>query len=390
VDEKECTPYGCTLFLWKQMKTVRVSDVIGIINKIAPSGYAEEWDNPGLQVGDPAAAVERLMVSLDACPSSVAAAIAENCSLLITHHPLIFKPLKRISRQDPVGEIVSRAISANLSIVSLHTNYDIADGGMNDLLAERLGLTDTMPLLETGSDELVKLSVFVPTGHEEPVKEALFRYSALIGNYDECSFQVAGTGTFRPLDRAVPFIGDKGSRSSVAESRIEVLLSRDNLGPAISALRKAHPYEEPAIDLYQLHNRGARRGLGRLGSLAAPMSLADFALFAKKSLSAAGVRMVGDGGRLVRRIAICGGSGASLLREASARGADLLLTGDLKYHEARDAQDLGIALVDVGHFASEQIMVQGLSDRLSRECGRLGFSVTVLQCSAEEDPFVFV
>jgi len=372
------------------MKTLKVSDVVGIINKIAPSAYAESWDNPGMQVGDPAAVVERLMVSLDACPASIDAAIAANCSLLLTHHPLIFKPLKRISRQDPGGDLIVRAISANLSIVSLHTNYDIAEGGVNDLLADRLGLTDTTPLLETGSEELVKLSVFVPAGHEEPVREALFRFSSSVGNYDECSFQVAGTGTFRPLDRATPFIGEKGTRSTVAESRIEVLLSRDNLGPAMTALRKAHPYEEPAIDFYQLHNRGPRRGLGRLGNLAAPMTLADFSLFAKSCLSAAGVRRVGDGGRMVRRVAICGGSGASLLREAAARGADLLLTGDLKYHEARDAQALGVALVDVGHFASERIMVQGLSDRLSRECGRLGFPVTVLQCSTEEDPFVFV
>jgi len=330
------------------------------------------------------------MVALDASPASVDAAISQRCNLLLTHHPLIFKPLKKLSSADPDGSLLFRAIRNDLAIVALHTNYDIAGGGVNDLLAERLGLPSAEPLQITGSEELVKLCVFVPLGHEEQVMEALFRFSGFIGNYADCSFRVAGTGTFRPLDGATPFIGEKGKRASVEENRVEILLRTADLEAAVAALKKVHPYEEPAFDLYPLVNRGASRGLGRVGELAAETTLGEFAQEIKQRLGASGLRYVGDPARKIRRVALCGGSGASLLRDAYFRGADVLVTGDIKYHEARDAEGLGMALVDAGHFATERLMVQGLADRMTREMERLRYAVDTIPFAGEEDPFSYM
>lgn len=368
----------------------KVSDLIGIINKIAPSHLAEEWDNPGLQVGDPTATADRIMVALDPVKASVDAATVAGCSLLVTHHPLLFKPLKKISAADPQGALLFSAIRNGLSVISLHTNYDSADNGLNDLLARRIGLTKFEPLKPSRYDDLVKLAVYVPKGHEDGVMAALFRFSGLIGNYDQCSFRVEGTGTFRPLDGAEPFIGTVGTRENVEESRIEVLLKKTDLAAATAALIKAHPYEEPAYDLYPLVNRGKGYGLGRIGELEEPATVAEFAAGVKKSLAARGVRFVGESEKKVKRVALCSGSGMSLLQEAARRGADLLLTGDVKYHEAQAAQDLGVALVDAGHFPTEAIMVDELTERLRTELAARGYGSDVVPCRSEEDPFHYL
>lgn len=367
----------------------KVSDIVGIINKIAPFRYAEEWDNVGLQVGDPAAPAERIMVALDAGRDVVEAAVADRCHLLLTHHPLIFTPLKKIATTDPTGNLITLAIRHAVAVVSLHTNFDIADGGVNDLLAQRLGISPCQPLKTTGAEELVKLSVFVPQGYEEQVLEALFRFSDVIGNYRDCSFRTAGTGTFTPLAGARPFRGEVGKREVVAESRIELLVRGTDVAAAVKALGKAHPYEEPAFDLYPLLNRGEERGLGRIGELATVTTLSEFAVLVKERLGLQGLRYVGDAGRRVKKVALCGGSGASLLRTAQYQGADVLVTGDVKYHEAREAEALGLALVDAGHFATERVMVQGLAARLEKELTESGFAASVIEFAGEREPFTY-
>jgi dinuclear metal center YbgI/SA1388 family protein len=365
----------------------KVSDVVGIINVFAPLGLAEDWDNAGLQVGDPAAPADRIMVALDAGRSAVEAAIAARCRLLLTHHPLIFRPLKKISAADPVGRLVHLAAGSDLAVVSLHTNYDIAAGGVNDLLAERLGVVNCAPLKVTVVEELVKLAVFVPKGDEEKVLEALFHFSGVIGNYSDCSFRTGGIGTFRPLPGAEPFIGQVGKREYAEESRLEVLLRKGDVNAAVKALVAAHPYEEPAFDLYPLLNKGKADGLGRIGELPAALPLGDFAAAVKDRLGIEGLRFVGDPGRMVRKIALCGGSGASLVREARAQGAEVLVTGDVKYHEARDAEMLGLALVDAGHFATELPMVRGLAEQLGRELAKKGFTAEITAFEGEREPF---
>jgi dinuclear metal center YbgI/SA1388 family protein len=369
------------------MPKAKVSDILGIINKIAPPALAENWDNVGLQVGDPGKEVTRIMVALDPGPQSVTAALENSCQLLLTHHPLIFKPLKRISTNDETGRLIHSAISGGLSIISAHTNYDTVGSGVNDLLAAALGVTGCRPLKVVLREELLKLVVFFPVTHKEQLMEALLPFSGISSNYAECSFRVSGQGTFRPLEGARPFLGTVGELERVEEIRFEIPVRKPELQAVLKALRKAHPYEEPAFDIIPLLNEGACEGLGRVGNLEAPVLLRDFAAAVKERLGLAALRVVGDIEQKISKVALCGGSGSSLLRDAVREGADLFLTGDIKYHDAREAQALGIALLDAGHFATERLMIQGLSIRLEKEFAKRKLEVEVLRCTEELDPF---
>jgi dinuclear metal center YbgI/SA1388 family protein len=370
------------------MKIPKIADIVGIINKIAPPALAEAWDNPGLQIGDPAAEVNRVMVALDPAPDVIDSALKASCQLLVTHHPLIFKPLSSISTATPHGAAILKAIRGGLSIVSLHTNYDIASGGLNDLLAIKIGLSSCAPLKITATCETVKLVVFVPGDHLERVRSALFPYCAIQGLYRDCSFAAGGVGTFMPLDGAEPFTGAVGVLARVPEERLEVQILRTHLSRAVRALIAAHPYEEPAFDIYPLLNEGETLGLGRIGRLAEPLTLEEYAIRLRNVLSAPALRYVGDPAARVSKVALCSGSGASLLRDAARSGADLLVTGDVKYHEARDAEDLGIAMIDAGHFPTEIIMVSEITERLGRALATAGYTdCHVEACRTETDPF---
>ena len=365
----------------------KLSDIVGIINKIAPPALAEDWDNAGLQVGDLSNGIERIMVALDPCPEAVDSAIKSSCQLLITHHPLIFKPLKRISTTDETGRLIHQAIAGRLAIASLHTNYDVTQNGVNDLLAEALGVTGCRPLKISRREELVKLTVFVPVTHHDALMDSLLPFSWLSGNYSDCSFTASGQGTFRPLEGASPYIGKVGERECVDESRFEMLISKADLQPALKAMRKTHPYEEPAFDITPLLNEGQQSGIGRIGYLESSPLLKDFAESVKKSLGTASLRVVGNPEQRISKLALCGGSGASLLHDAAREGADLFLTGDIKYHDAREAQALGLSMIDAGHFATERLMVEGLSLQMETELKSRKFELEVLRCTVESDPF---
>ena len=370
------------------MKIPKTADILGIINKIAPASLAEAWDNSGLQIGDPTAEVTKVMISLDPTPDVIDSALKASCQLLVTHHPLIFKPLKSISTTTPLGSSIQKAIKGGLSIVSLHTNYDIASGGLNDLLASKLGLSNVVPLKVTANSELFKLVVFVPADHIESVRSALFDFAKSQGNYRDCSFATDGVGTFTPLEGAEPFVGIVGELATVNEGRLELLIERGQLPRALKALLVAHPYEEPAFDIYPLLNEGEKFGLGRIGRLPDFATLGEYACQLKKVLSAPLIRYVGDPMARISKVALCSGSGASLLRDAVRAGADLLVTGDVKYHEAREAEDLGLALIDAGHFSTEIIMVDDITERLGRALVTAGYtSCNVEACRTEMDPF---
>lgn len=370
------------------MKIPKTADIVGIINKIAPAELAEAWDNPGLQIGDPAADVTRVMVALDPSPAVIDSALKASCQLLVTHHPLIFKPLNSISTSTPLGSVIQKAIRGGLSVVSLHTNYDIASGGLNDLLAVRIGLSSSVPLKITTTRELVKLAVFVPGDYLERVRSALFPYCATQGMYRDCSFAAGGIGTFMPLDGAEPFTGTVGVMARVPEERLEVQILRTQLPRAVRALLAAHPYEEPAFDIYPLLNEGEKLGLGRIGRLPESLTLAEYVIRLRELLSAPALRYVGDPDAKISKVALCSGSGATLLHDAARSGADLLVTGDVKYHEARDAEDLGIALIDAGHFPTEIIMVNEITERLGRALAAAGYTdCRVEACQTETDPF---
>lgn len=365
----------------------RIHDLLGLIHGLYPQDLAEDWDNVGLQVGDSNLPLERVMVALDPSRAAIRAAHAADAQVLVTHHPLLFKPLKRLTPDDAVGGIIWEAVQAGIAIISAHTNLDSASDGLNDWLASRLGLSQTQPLLPAAGHWL-KLVVFVPVGHADAVAEALFAGGAgRVGNYDRCAFRSAGTGSFRPGDGTTPFVGTVGQDEQVDELRLETIVPQARLGRVLERLFKAHPYEEVAYDLIPLANQNSQAGLGRIGRLEQPLALQECGAMIKSALVTPQLRVVGDPSRRIAKVAVCGGSGGGLVQTAHRQGADLLVTGDVKYHEARLAEDLGLAVIDAGHFATEQLAVAGLVARLGAAARARGWEVDFLAYADETDPF---
>lgn len=370
----------------KKERSARIQDLVGLVHSLYPPALAEEWDNVGLQVGEAAAELKSVLVCLDPSERALDAAAAVNAQAIVAHHPLLFRPLRSLTAADETGRVLFRAVREGIAILCAHTNLDRGRDGLNDWLAERLGVAAAKPLAAGG--ELLKLVVFVPAGYESRVADALFAAGAgEAGRYDRCAFRSAGTGTFRPGPGAVPFIGRGGETEAVRELRLETLLPREAAGRAVERMLKAHPYEEVAYDLIPLANRRGDVGLGRIGRLDRPLPLEEFAGRVKEALGASSLRLAGDPGNRVAKVALCGGSGASLLAEAVRQGADVLVTGDVKYHEARSAESHGIALIDAGHFATEHLMVAGLSAVLRREAEKKGLPVVFHEMKGESDPF---
>lgn len=365
------------------MKRPLVADLTEILSKMAPPALAEEWDTVGLQLGDLSQPVERAMVALDPAKGVIEQAVTAGCTLLVTHHPLIFRPISRIVSSDPTGTLILRAATSGLALFAMHTNYDSVRGGLNDLLARAAGVVDPVPLVPAPS-RFVKLVVFVPGSHCDLLRESLSPFAALIGNYADCTFRVAGFGTFRPLPGASPFVGEIGAVEEVGEFRLEMLIERERIEQAVSALRRVHPYEEPAYDIHPVSQSDGRNGLGRIGRLPEPAALDDYARRVSAALGVQ-VRVFGDGSRPVRRVAVCSGSGRSLIRSAAACGADLLLTGDIGHHDAHEAEMRGISLIDAGHFGTERMMVSAVARTLREETARLGYAVDILE-AAEHSP----
>jgi len=371
--------------------SAQLSDVIGVLNTLCPPGLAEDWDNVGLQVGDPTAEIQRLLVCLDAEEIAVAEAERLGAQLIISHHPLLYRSLKRLAPTDETGRVVFRTIRNGIAVVSAHTNLDRAADGLNDWLAERLGLVETQPLERSKSGNFYKLVVFVPIGHEVELMEALFSAGAgQIGDYDRCSFRTGGTGSFRGNDGSTPFIGRPGQFEETEELRLETIVPADRLSKVLARMLKVHPYEEVAYDLIPLANQRTDVGLGRIGRLTNPVALETFATQVREHLQVPAVRLVGDQQRTIAKVAVCGGSRASLLNEAIRMGADCLVTGDVKYHDAQRARSEGIALLDAGHFGTEQIMVVELARRLKQIFAERRWQIEVFEMTVEQDPFVTV
>ncbi len=371
--------------------SIRLQDLIGLLNSHYPQDLAEGWDNVGLQVGDPKQHISKTMIALDPTPSTIQSAIAQQCQALITHHPLIFKPLKKISTDSETGQILFEAIRNNLAIISVHTNLDHAADGLNDWLASALQVKHTKPLLMPKPGDLIKLVVFVPPESAEMLSLALFNAGAgHIGRYDQCSFQHQGIGTFRAQEGCTPHIGTVGEQVKTAEIRLETIVPRAQINRVVAKMIKAHPYEEIAYDLIPLENQRCDIGLGRIGTIAKQKKLAEFANDCKQQLGCNGIRIVGNSDAPVRKIAVCGGSGAMLIGEAARQGADVLVTGDIKYHEAQTAQSFGISLIDAGHFATEQLMAKGLAEKLEQHAQQRAWPIQYIVAPEERDPFTFI
>jgi dinuclear metal center YbgI/SA1388 family protein len=355
---------------------------------LAPRQLAYDWDNVGLQLGDPRGTVEKILVTLDIDERVLHEAISAGADFIISHHPLIFRPLKALRTDLPVGRLIAAALAAGIRIYAAHTNLDIADGGVNDILAAQLGLTRVKVLQVTGHENLEKIVVFVPDGYENPVRDAMAEAGAgWIGNYSHCFFQAAGTGMFKPLEGSSPFLGEQGRLERVNEFKLETIIPSSLRSRVIKAMIKAHPYEDVAYDTYPLCNQGKPYGLGRIGEISSPCSLEQFCEFIKEKLKLEEVHVTGDLSRVIKKVAVCGGSGGDLVHEASFSGADVLVTGDLKYHNALDARTLDLAVIDAGHAATERVIVPALCAYLRQKIHESGFKCVVIHSAIETDPW---
>lgn len=362
--------------------------MIGALERIAPRRLALDWDREriGLSVGAPDAPVERVMVALDPTPEAVAEAVAARAGLLITHHPLIFRPLTAVRTDTPVGRVVAGAIVGGVALYAAHTNLDAVEGGVATVLAEALGLEEVELLDQYSADSLVKIVVFVPEAQAEEVRQALGESGAgHLGRYSHCTFATCGTGTFLPEAGAKPFLGKPGILERVAEARVETILPKSLLGATLKAVSRVHPYEEMAYDVYPLENPGPTVGLGRIGRLGAEMTLGELAERVKARLGTASVQYLGDTGRKVKKVAVCGGSAGELVPTAVFRGADVLVTGEIKYHDGLVARQEGLAVVAAGHDVTERPVVPVLARRLRGALAESRLAVEVLEAGPEGD-----
>lgn len=370
---------------------VTVGDFIELMESLVPLALAEEWDNVGLQAGRRDWRVKKVWVALDPSTAVVEAACQNAVDLLITHHPLIFRPLKRVDFAEPTGRSILQAAQNRLALYAAHTNFDSVTGGLNDIFAGRLGLTNLVPLAAAGADAPYKLVVFVPPEHEQRLMTALFETPAgEIGAYGCCSFRSPGRGTFKPGQDAEPFSGDRGRVNDVTEVKIETVVKQRDLLRVIAHLRSHHPYETMAYDVYPLTQTEVQQGIGRIGDLTEASNLRSLALRVKGAFGLQTLRVAGDPLLTVKRVAVCTGSGAGLLRQFLASTAEVFISGDLRYHDARDAEAARRGLIDVGHFASEYIFVSGLTARLREAAAAAGFDTVISGCGLEKEPFVYL
>lgn len=366
-----------------------VGDVAGVCDRLWPAAWAESWDNVGLLLGARGDTVTRCYCALDADGVSIEAAAAAGAQMLVSHHPLPFRPLRRLTDDDAAGSAVLGALRHRIALYAAHTNFDVHPQGVNAALAAALGLREPALLQVTGRQSLHKLVIFVPVGHEDAVMQAVCGAGAgHLGQYSECSFAAPGTGTFRPLPGAQPFVGSIGALRRQEELRLEVLVPADRVSEAVAAMLRAHPYEEVAYDLIRLENPGPARGLGMVGLVpSGAVRLAAFAAAVAQRLHAPATRFVGDPARLVRQVAVCGGAGtgAGCIQAALAAGADVLVTADVRYHEAREAEVLGLGLVDPGHQATEAPAVPVLAEMLRGALAAAQLGVDVVTEGARPD-----
>ena len=330
-----------------------INEIIRYLESVAPPAFQESYDNAGLIIGDPETTITSALITLDVTEAVVDEAIEAGCELIISHHPILFKGLKRINGNSFVERCVIKAIKNDIAIYACHTNLDSVLGGVNSKICEKIGLTNVR-ILEPSKQQLLKLVTFIPEDYLDKVREALFAAGAgEIGKYDKCSFSTGGDGTFRGGEETNPFVGEKGEFHFEKEVRFETILYRHSKNKVIKALLKTHPYEEVAYDLYPLENALPEVGAGMIGELPGAENEIEFlsrllGIFECKTL-----RHTYLLGKPIRKVAVCGGSGGFLLPSAIAAGADVFITADMKYHDFFEAEEK-IIVADVGHFESEQ------------------------------------
>jgi len=365
---------------------MKVRDIAATIENIVPLKLAQSWDNIGLLIGNPEREVKNILLTIDVTTDVVAEAKKLKTDMIVSYHPVIWDGLKKITSEGPSCTVYN-LIQNGIAVFSMHTALDSAVGGVNDGLAEIIGIENAKPIgdyVDYPAGENYKLVVFVPVESMGNVSNAIFAAGAgSIGNYSNCGFQAEGTGTFLPLQGAQPAIGEKGKFEKVAEVRFETIVPEENLDKVVAAMKKAHPYEMPAFDIFRLSNSASRFGLGRIGKLAQPLFVNQIINRIKKHTGAKAFGMVGKEKRLVKTAAVCAGSCGKIINQVIAAKTDLYVTGELKHHHALAAQEAGVTCICLSHTVSERFFLRKLARQLQSRLGKVIIKVS----KKDADPF---
>jgi dinuclear metal center YbgI/SA1388 family protein len=366
-----------------------IGEIVDFLERLAPPALAADWDNVGLLWGDRSRSARRALTCLTLTSAVAEEALAARVDLIVTHHPVLFRAVKRLTADDAQGKMLLDLAAARVAVYSPHTAYDSAAGGINQQLAELLGLLDIRPLEPARCAAACKIVCYVPGEHLEAVQQALWSAGAgVIGEYENCSFVSPGTGSFQGSAASNPAVGQAGRLEHVAEARLEVVCPESRVDRALRAMRGAHPYEEPAFDVYPLRETEGPVGTGRVGLLQEPsgLSLREFTSRVKERLAAGPVACTGELQSVVRRVAIVCGSGGEFVRQAAAAGCDALVTGEARFHTCLEALSTPVSLVLAGHYATERPGMENLARVLAREYSGL----EVVASRAECDPLQWV
>jgi dinuclear metal center YbgI/SA1388 family protein len=380
---------------------MKIKDIIAVIEKIVPLKLAQDWDNVGLLLGDAQSNVKNILLTVDITKEVLSEAIKLKTDLIISYHPVIWDGLKKIIAESQVKlgakylapcstqGLVYELIRCGIAVYSIHTALDSAVGGVNDGLAEILGLCDTKPIgdyVDYSGDMDYKLIVFVPADSASKVFDAVFAAGAgWMGNYSNCSFRTEGMGTFLPLEGAKPAVGRKGRIEEVPEIRFETIVPADKLDKVIAVMKKAHPYEMPAFDVFKLYNSQEKLGLGRIGRLAQPLFIKQIIDRIKKATGAKAVGLIGNEKKLVKTAAVCAGSCGKIINSVIAAKADLYLTGELKHHYALAAQQANLTCICLSHSVSERFILKKFAKQLQEQLN----NVTIKISKKDADPFIW-
>ncbi len=367
--------------------SLKTIDIIRKIEQWLPEKYAMKEDKIGLITGSHNKEVNKILVTLDVNMEVLKEAAENKVDMIFAHHNPFYDMPETFVSDTPQGRILQELLKKDISLYIAHTNLDAAFGGVNDVLADMLGLKNVSSLITGWKERYLKFAVNVPLNFEEKVRKAITEAGAgHIGNYSDCTFHINGKGYFMPKQGTEPFLGKIEELSEVPEVKIETILNIEKLDKVIKAMLEVHPYEEPAYDIIPLYNDGKKTGIGRIGYIQNPIIFKDFLSLVKNALCISDLKYTGDLNRHVYKIALCGGSGMSFYKDALQNGADVYLTGDIKFHEAQEAKELGLALVDAGHYATEKPVVEKAANFLL-----LNFKedIQVVISKVNTDPFAF-
>jgi len=365
---------------------MKIKDIAARIDEIIPLKLAQDWDNVGLLIGDSQKDVNNILLTIDITRDVVAEAKKLKTDLIIGYHPVIWDALKKITADGPTG-VVYDLIRSGIAVFAIHTALDSAVGGVNDGLAEIVGIVNGEPIgdyVANPAGDNYKLVVFVPAKSAAEVSNAVFAAGAgAIGSYSHCGFGAEGTGTFLPHKGAKPAIGKRNKLEKVGEIRFETIVPAGKLDDVVAAMKKAHPYEMPAFDVFKLHDTELPFGLGRIGELARPVRIAQIIEKIKKATGAKAVGMVGDRNRLVRRAAVCAGTCGKIINSVITAKADLYLTGELKHHQALAAQEAGLTCICLSHTISERFILKKFARQLQKQIKTIKIRIS----RKDADPF---